>query len=67
MEAILGMQILDRFRSKRKFNEDVEELEESFKASDGDANEVIFPLLLRLLLKFVKKGAKYTQETKQVS
>ena len=33
------MQILERIRRKRKFNEDVEELEDSFKASYGDADE----------------------------
>ena len=64
IEAILGTQIFERIKRKRKFN-DVEELEVSRQVTAIPIK--LFPLLLGLLLKFVKKEVKYPQETKQVS
>ena len=48
------MQILERFRRKIEFNEDVEDLEDSFKEGCGDANEVI-PIVSQAVVKFEKK------------
>ena len=41
MKAIPEMQILERFRSKRKFNKDVQGLYDNFETRFGDGNEVI--------------------------
>ena len=46
------MQILERFRRKRKFNKDAQGLYDNFETMSMN----LFPLLLRLLLRFVKKG-----------
>ena len=59
------MQILKRFRRKIEFNEDVEELEDSFKEGCGDADEVIL-IVSQAVVKFEKKKMKYTQEITQV-
>ena len=41
MKAIPEMQILERFRRKRKFNKDVQGLYDNFETRFGDGNEVI--------------------------
>ena len=51
MKAIPEMQILERFRRKRKFNKDAQGLYDNFETMSMN----LFPLLLRLLLRFVKK------------
>ena len=48
------MQILERFRRKRKFNKDAQGLYDNFETMSMN----LFPLLLRLLLRFVKKGVE---------
>ena len=48
------MQILERFRRKIEFNEDVEGLEDSFKEGCGDTDEVI-PIVSQAVVKFEKK------------
>ena len=54
MKAIPEMQILERFRRKRKFNKDAQGLYDNFETMSMN----LFPLLLRLLLRFVKKGVE---------
>ena len=61
IEAILGTQIFERIKRKRKFN-DVEELEVSRQVTAIPIK--LFPLLLGLLLKFVKKRSEISPRNK---
>ena len=60
------MQILERFRRKIEFNEDVEELEDSFKEGCGDANEVI-PIVSQAVVKFEKKSEIYPRNNTSIA
>ena len=59
------MQILERIRRKRKFNEDVEELEDSFKASYGDADEVVL-LVVETVVEVCKKKSEISPRNKEL-
>ena len=65
MEAILEMQILERFRKKGKINENIEELEEQkyCKASFGDADEAI-PFVAEAVVEVCKISGEITAKNK---